>query len=58
MQFHIARALELLKDHIIHPASRVNQGCRYDCKAAAAADIPGRTEKTFRLIQRTGIQST
>ena len=57
MQFHVAGALELLVDHVVHPAARVDQRGRDDRDAAPLLDLPGRAEEPLGAVQRRGVEA-
>ena len=44
-QLHVAGALELLEDHLIHPAARVDEARGDDREAAAVLDLAGGAEE-------------
>ena len=56
VDFHIARALELLVYYVVHTAARVHEGCGKHGETSAFGDLSRRTEKPFRLLQRGNIQ--
>jgi hypothetical protein len=58
VDFHVARALELFKDHIVHARAGVDERGGHDCDGAALFDVAGRTKETFRLLQRVRIETT
>src|SRR5207244_11453800 len=45
MDLHVARALELLEDHLVHPAPRIDQRGADDGEAAAVLDVAGGAEE-------------
>ncbi len=58
MDLHIARALKLFVNNVVHTATRIDQGGCYDRQTAAVFDISRRAEKSLREIQRNGIYAT
>ena len=51
MDFHIAGAFELFKNHIIHAAAGVDERGSNDGQAAAFLNIPGCSEKPLGALQ-------
>ena len=51
VQLHVARALELLVDHLVHLGSGVDQRRRDNGQAAAFLDVSRRAEETLRPFQ-------
>src|SRR3989337_2464528 len=47
VQLHVAGALELFVDHVVHPAARVDQGGGGDSQAAALFDLARRAEEAL-----------
>ena len=58
MQFHIARALKLLVDHIIHARAGINEAGGNNRKRAAVLDVTGGTKEAFGRIERHGVNAT
>src|SRR5882724_741208 len=56
-ELRVAGALELLEDHLVHPAAGVDQRRRDDAEAAALVDVPRRAEEALRLLQRVGVHA-
>ena len=57
MQLHVAGALELLEDDVVHAAAGVHQRRGDDGQAAAVFDVARRAEEALRLEQRPRIQT-
>ncbi len=57
VHLHVACALEFLKNHIVHPAARLDQSRGDDRQAAAFLNVAGRAEKALRLLQRVGLDA-
>src|SRR5262249_19887706 len=51
MDLHIAGALELLVDHVIHPRTGVDERSRENRQAAAFLDVACRAEEPLRPLQ-------
>src|SRR5690606_31050857 len=52
MKLHVARALELLIDDIVHPRARIDKRRRQNRKAAALLDVARRPEEPLRAMER------
>ena len=57
MQFHVARALELLKDYLVHLAAGVGEGGGYDGQRTASFNVACRTEEALGLVHGVGIHT-
>ena len=57
MNFHVSGTLELFKDHLIHLAAGIHQSRRNDRQASPLFQIPRRSEKSLRFVQRIGIHT-
>src|SRR3989442_1764028 len=57
MDFHVAGALELLEDHIVHPAARVHDGGGHDGQRAPLLDVARLREEAARPLQRVGVET-
>ena len=57
MDLHVARALELLVDHIVHAAARFRQRGGDDRQAAAVFDVARRAEEALGLVQRARVHA-
>jgi hypothetical protein len=57
VQLHVAGALELLEDDLVHAAAGVDERRRDDREAAAALDIARGAEEPLRLLQRGRLQA-
>ena len=55
--FRIAGALELLEDHLVHAASRIDQRRRDDGQRAAFLDVARRAEEALRPLQGIGVDA-
>jgi len=55
--FHVAGALELLEDHLVHPAAGVDERGADDREAAAVLDVPRGAEELLRTSQGVGIDA-
>src|SRR5215212_4152533 len=56
-ELHVARALELLEDDLVHPAPRLDQRGRHDRQRAAVLDVPGRPEELLRGVKRRRVDA-
>jgi hypothetical protein len=56
-QLHVAGALELLEDHLVHAAAGVDQRRGEDRERAALLDVAGRAEELLRRVQRVGVDT-
>ena len=56
-QLHVARALELLEDRVVHAAVGLDQRRGEDGERATLFDVAGRTEELLRRVQRTGVDT-
>ncbi len=57
VDLHVAGALELLEDHLVHPAAGVDQRRADDGQAAAVLDVARRAEELLRLVQRVRVDA-
>src|SRR5579862_3743733 len=57
VELHVAGALELLVDHVVHPAAGVDQRRRDDRDAAALLDLPRGAEEALGAVQRRGVET-
>ena len=57
MGFHVAGALELLEDHLVHLGAGVHQGGGDDGQAAAFLDVTRGTEEALGLFQGVGVDT-
>ncbi len=57
MELHVAGALELLEDDLVHPAAGVDQGGGDDGQAAALLDVAGGAEEALGLLQGVGVHA-
>ncbi len=57
VQLHVAGALELLEDHVVHPGAGVDQGGGDDRQRAAFFDVAGRAEEPLRPLQGVGVDA-
>ena len=55
---HIAGALELFEDHLVHAAARIDQGGTDDGQAAALFDVARRGEKPPRVLEGRRVHAT
>src|SRR2546422_8558889 len=53
----VARALELLEDHLVHARSGVDQRGRHNGERAARLDVAGRAEEPLRLLERVRVHA-
>src|SRR5215203_4437977 len=56
-ELHVARALELLEDDLVHPAAGLDQRRGEDRQRAAVLDVPRRPEELLGRIQGRGIHA-
>ena len=57
LELHVARALELLEDDLVHLRARFHQGRSEDGQAAAAFDVSGSAQELLRRVQGRGIHA-
>src|SRR5262245_9431391 len=57
-QLHVAGALDLLEDHLVHAAARLDEGCRHDRERSTLFDVPGRPEEPLRRVERGRVDTT
>ena len=57
MDLHIAGALELFVDHLVHARAGIDQGGGNDGQAAALLHVTGGTEETFGPVQGIGVDT-
>ena len=57
VDLHVAGALELLEDHVVHPRTGVDESGSYDGQAAALFDVPRRTKEPLGLLQGVGVNT-
>ena len=56
-QLHVAGALELLEDRLVHPAVRLDEGRGENRERAALLDVARGAEELLRRVQRTGVDT-
>ena len=57
-QLHVAGALELLEDDLVHLGAGLHQRGGQDRQRTALLDVPGRAEELLGRVQRTGVDTT
>jgi hypothetical protein len=57
VDFHVAGALELLVDHVVHAAAGVDEGGGDDGQRAAFLDVARGAEEALRLLQGVGVDT-
>src|SRR5215211_5914788 len=57
-ELHIARALELLEDNLVHPASRLDERGRQDGQGSAVLDVARGPEELLGRVERRRIDTT
>src|ERR1035441_4041825 len=57
-QLHVAGALELLEDNLVHPGTGLDQGGRQDGQRAAVLDVARRAEEPLGRVQRGRVDTT
>src|SRR5215217_1904246 len=57
-ELHVAGALELLEDDLVHPAAGLDQRGRQDRQGAAVLDVPGRPEELLGRVQSSRVNTT
>jgi hypothetical protein len=57
VDFHVAGALELFVDHVVHAAAGVDQGGGDDGQRAAFLDVASGAEEALRLLQGVGVDA-
>ena len=55
--FHVAGALELFKDHVVHARAGIDQGGGDDGERSAFFDVAGRAEEALRPLQGVGVHA-
>ena len=55
---HVAGALELLEDHLVHLGACINQRSCEDGQRATVLDVAGGTEEALRRVERAGVDAT
>jgi hypothetical protein len=58
LELHVAGALELLEDHLVHPRAGLDQRRGEDGERATVLDVAGRTEELLRRVERGGVDAT
>src|SRR6185312_13725043 len=58
LELHVAGALELLEDHLVHAGPGVHQRGGEDGQRAAVLDVAGRTEEALRRVQGGRVDTT
>src|SRR5579885_1399815 len=58
LELHVAGALELLEDDLVHPRAGVDQRGREDRQRAAVLDVARGTEEPLRRVQRGAVDTT
>src|SRR5262249_8652702 len=58
VDLHVAGALELLEDDLVHPAAGVDERGADDREAAAILDVARRTEELLRTAERVRVDAT
>src|SRR5512133_4186425 len=54
---HVAGALELLEDHLVHPRAGVDERGRDDGERAALLGLARRAEQPLRALERAGVDA-
>src|SRR4029450_11133808 len=57
MDFHVAGALELLEDHVVHARAGVDERGRDDRERAPLLDLARGAEEALRLLQGVRIET-
>src|SRR4051794_27466069 len=57
VKFHVARALKLLENDIVHARAGIDEGRGENGKASSLFEVSGRPEKALRLVQRVRIDT-
>jgi hypothetical protein len=58
LELHVAGALELLEDHLVHPRAGLDQRGREDGERATVLDVAGGAEELLRRVERGGVDTT
>src|SRR4051812_543525 len=58
VKFHVARALELLENDIVHTRAGIDEGSGENREASSLFEVSGRPEKALRLVQSVRIDTT
>src|SRR5204862_6020171 len=56
-ELHVARALELLEDQLVHLRARVDQRRREDRQRPAVLDVPSAREERLRTLEAPRVES-
>src|ERR671921_1636654 len=57
-EFHVAGALELFEDNLVHPAPRLDERGRQDGQGAAVLDVARRPEELLGRVERRRVDTT
>ena len=58
LELHVAGALELFEDHLVHARAGLDQRGREDRERSAVLDVAGGAEESLRRIERCGVHAT
>ena len=58
LEFHVAGAFKLFKNHFVHLRTRVDEGRGNDGERTAAFDVARGTEEAFGFLQGVGVDTT
>src|SRR3990170_4799228 len=58
VDLHVARALELLVDDLVHPAPGLDERARQDGQGATVLDVPRGPEEPLGRVERGGVHTT
>src|SRR5262245_34688440 len=58
VELHVARALELLEDHVIHPRAGIDERRRHDRERSALLDVPGGAEEALGPLERVRVDAS
>src|SRR3954469_6085382 len=58
LELHVAGALELLEDNLVHPGAGLDQRGGEDRQRAAVLDVAGGTEEALRRVERRRVDTT
>ena len=58
LQLHVAGTLEFLKDHLVHLAASLNEGCGDDGETASVLNVARSAKESLGTLQGIGVNTT
>ena len=58
LQLHVAGTLEFLKDHLVHLAASLNEGCGDDGETASVLNVARSAKEALGTLQGIGVNTT